>query len=364
MVPASVDTILARLSEQQVILKQQKHALSSGKDGGAHIPKQDSSPSSMVLTPGSDKSLSHSQQVNAKAGNEFRTQLDLIEMVRLKEELDAAKNQIALQKQELDQTRVLKHTQEPTMVSSSSADLNSQGDISADKGTVNTIDRHTEARQDRFTHNDDARSDFSDTFSTGVINNTGQSIWTAPPKPAFNVGMTAASNQHFQQPASSWGQPGARPWNHRAIGTGVPQIVLPQQQMQQMQQRTYSGPASTISSSDGGVISDYNNFPTAVGGRRSNNHNTRNASLFSQNRGNGWDLYAGGVQGLNATSMAMDPTSAFQSVGMYPSSIQYQPRPIGTPLSPTAEEFRATQPSNNPWNVAVKYCVHSRYYAC
>lgn len=347
MLPGSMDNLLAKLSEQQALLEKQKNSLAPVNKEETHQPREDSSSSSILMTPGSDKSSDHSQKDNRKSHDDT-IQLGATEMNRLKKELDAAKNQIARQKQELDQTRVIKHTLAQAMTSSPSPDHDTKQDTSGShQGNFNAVNRPVGVRQDAWSHNEDARSEFSDSISAGVFN-TGQNIWTASTRPAFNAGVLAVANQQFQPPASTWGQPGARPWNHRAIGTPLPQLMVPPQQMQQ---RTYSGPASPASSNDGGLMSDYNQFPASVGNRRSVAQTGRNASMYPQ-RSNGWDVYAGGIQPVNGHNLALDPSATFQSVGLYPSTIQYQPRPIGTPLSPTAEEFRATQPSGTPWNAA------------
>lgn len=346
MLPASMDNLLAKLSEQQAVLEKQKSSLSPVNKDGKHHQKGESSSSSILLTPRSDKSSDHLQKGNTK-GDHDKGQLDAKEMSRLQKELDAAKNQIARQKQELDETRVIKHTLSQAMTSSPSPGHDEIQETSGShQGNFNAVHRPIGARQDTWSHNEDARSEFSDSTSGGVLN-AGQSIWNAPTRPAFNAGILPAANQQFQPQAPTWGQPGARPWNNTAVTT-LPQLVVPQQQMQQ---RTFSGPASPASSNDSGLMNDYNQFSSGVGNRRSVTQNASNAPVYSQ-RSNGWDTYTGGIQPVNGSNLSLDPNAAFQSVGLYPSTIQYQPRPIGTPLSPTAEEFRATQPSATPWNAA------------
>lgn len=354
MLPASMDNLLAKLSEQQALLEKQKNSLSPVNKDEMHHPNEYPSSSPINLTPLSDKSSSYSEKGKTR-DEEDTIKPDATEMSRLMKELDAAKNQIARQKQELDQTRVIKHTLAQAMTSSSSSDNNIKPNVSGSHpNNLNAVHRPIGSIQDAWSHNEDARSDFSDTMSSAVFN-TGPNIWSASTRPAFSAGVSTVTSQQFQPQVSTWGQPGARPWNHRAIGTSLPQLMVPQQQMQQ---RAYSGPASPASSNDGGLMNDYNQFQTGVGNRRSVTQNARNASAFPQ-RNNGWDMYTGGLQPLSGPSVALDPGSAFQSVGLYPSTIQYQPRPIGTPLSPTAEEFRAAQPLVTPWNTAVSILSQS-----
>jgi hypothetical protein len=349
MLPASMDSLLAKLSEQQAILEKQKNTLTPKQSDKTQHQDEDSSPGSILLTPVSD-SLSKITGGDERDKN-ATNQPDVVEMVRLKKELDDAKDQIARQKKELDQNRVIKQTFEQVAGASSGADFHSRSETSnMHRATFNPAIRTTAARQDNWSHNEDARSEFSDAMSAGAFNTT-QNIWSSPARPAFSAAASVHSNQQFQQPATTWGQPGARPWNHRGVGQALPSMIIPQQQ--HMQHRNYSSPMSQASANDVRSISDYNQFQGGAGLRRSNAQNTRNTSLFPLQRNNGWDMYAGNMGALDSVNVAMNPNPAFQPLGLYPASLQYQPRPIGTPLSPTAEEFRTSQASVTPWNAAV-----------
>ena len=342
-----MDGLLAKLSEQQAILEKQKNTLTP-KQNDKGQPKEDSSPGS-VLTPVSDslsKTLSGDEQLKSTS-----SQPDTLEMVRLKKELDAAKNQLARQKIELDQNRATKNTFNQVTGHSSGADLPPRYETSnVHHASFNPATRATTIRQDNWSHNEDARSELSDAVSAGAYTTT-QNIWSSPARSAFNAAPSIHSSQPFQPPSTTWGQPGARPWNHRGISSAMPSLIIPQQQ--HIQQRNYSGPISAIPTNDVRTFSDYNQFQGGSGLRRSSGQNTRNNPILPLQRNNGWDMYSGSMGTLDGVNAAINPNAAFQPIGLYPNSLQYQPRPIGTPLSPTAEEFRTSQASTTPWNAAV-----------
>lgn len=352
MLPSSMDSLLAKLSEQQAILEKQKNTLSPKQyEKGQH--QDDSSSGSVLLTPASEQNNFGKAQSGDEKGKDITVQLDAVEMVRLKKELDAAKDQIARQKKELDQNRVIKHTLDQVTGLPSGAEFKPKFEaLSGQHASLNPPIRAATVRQDNWSHNEDVRSEFSDVMSAAAFNTT-QNIWSPPVRPAFTTGSSVHSSQQFQQPSSTWGQPGARPWNHRGAGPALPSLTIPQQQ--HMQQRNYTGPMSPVSANDVRAFSDYNHFQGGAGLRRSNAQNTRNTSLFPLQRNNGWDMYTGNVGALDGVNVAMNPNAAYQSMGLYPASLQYQPRPIGTPLSPTAEEFRTSQASATPWNAAVSF---------
>ena len=339
----SMDTLLAKLSEQKALLDKQKNDLVFSEDDKTDLDKArreegSSSLSSELMTPASD---SFNDTYSNDGSKEDKA--EKAEMARLKKELDDAKNQIARQKQELDQTRIMKHTLHQAISSSADGQIKAK-DISngADHAPISPPGRNHGSRQD---HHWDTRSVLSD--STSVDNsNTGPQLWGQSNRLAFNNSLNSAVNQQYQGPAPAWGQPGARPWGNRPMANNMQPLVVPQQQQQQLlQSRTFSGPASPISNNDFGQFQ-------GPGLRRSNTQN-RAASFYPQARDNAWDVFGGGVAPLDGMNIGMNPSNTYQAIGMYPAPVSYQPRPIGTPLSPEAAEFRAGQASNNPWNTAV-----------
>lgn len=323
-----METLLAKLSEQQELLKKQKSALSPVPDVEKQA-KEESSASSTLLTPASGSFGRSSPASEA----EKTIKVEAAELARLKKELDAAKNQIARQKQELDQTRVIKHTFDQAMGPLSEKAL-SPGANAADAPNAFV----TSSRPFASAHYEDARSDGSEPAGSF---NTISNIWSSGNRPGFNAGV---------QPESAWGQSGPRQWSQRGMGNVPASIMVPPPQ-QSVQSRNYSMPVSPVRGNGRGM-NDFGQFNQGRGFAHGMSQNNRNSSLLQ--RGNGWDVYAGGpgpMDDMNlsgmTTSLAYPPPSA-----IYPPA--YQPRPIGTPLSPTASEFRAGgQASANPWNNAV-----------
>ena len=328
-----MDSLLAKLSEQQALLAKQKTALapvpeSDKKADEAKQVKDDSSASSTLLTPASE-SFGHSSPTTE---GEETIRVEAEEMARLKKELDAAKDQIARQKQELDQTRVIKHTFDQAIGPPSDTVIGSQVNATAVANTLTGSSRPINQAQGPY---DDVRSDGSDTAGSF---NTVPNVWSSVSRPGINSGL---------QPEPGWGQSGSRMWNQRETSHTLPPVMMPPQQP--MQARNYSMPVSPIRGSSRGM-NDIGPFNQGRGFAQGNSG--RNAS-FSQ-RGTGWEVYAGGPGPMDDMNLSgMTGSSGFPSLGMYPPP--YQPRPIGTPLSPTAPEFRGSggQVSANPWNNAV-----------
>ena len=335
MQPGSMDSLLAKLSEQQALLTKQKTTLTTKGDDESHA-KEGSSASSALLTPASE-SFSYTNTANTTKDGDDKLRIEASEMARLKKELDDAKDQIARQKQELDQTRVIKHTFDQAMGPPSEVALSPRTDITDPTNALMTSNRPLSAIPGHW-RNDDAHSDGSDVIGpfSAVPN-----AWSGSSRPSFNATV---------QPDSGWGQPGPRTWGQRGIGSALSPPVLISQQPP-IQQRNYSVPVSPVSGGGRG-INEFGQFNQARGYGQMSTRDNRNGPTYQ--RGNGWDVYTGGPGPMDGMNLGgMSPGSTYQSLGMYPST--YQPRPIGTPLSPTAAEFRAGQSSANPWNSAVSH---------
>jgi len=349
-----MDALLIKLSEQQVLLEKQTQKqdvmfpeITSKVATGQTLHERDSStPTTDLMTPLSSSSNDESG-CNGNTGDET-VKLNVVEMMRLKQELDAAKDQIARQKQELDQTRIMKHTLHQAIGSPSDTEVAVNGNSMVDihgtrQTTLSPSGRSGNPRQDVQW---DARSAMSDTPSLDNYN-VAQNIWQSSFRPLSNGNLNTAVNPHYQSSGQIWGPPGGRPWGNKLMANNGPQMMMPPQQ-QLLQQRTFSGPASPISATD------FHQFQGGLPLRRSNTQ-TRATSLYPQVRDNGWDAYGGGIGSLDGMTMSMNPVAAgpYQNPGMFGAPMPYQPRPIGTPLSPTAAEFRAGSSAGNPWNAAV-----------
>lgn len=318
-----MDSLLAKLSEQQTLLAKQKAAAVVARSSGENDEnrfKENSTPSSTLLTPASESG--HYSQATGNDG-ENAVRLEAAEMARLKRELDAAKDQIARQKHEIDQSRVIKHTIDQAMGPSSDGALSPP---------INHLRATYNVPRQAFGPGEDVRIDSTDF-------NTASGIWSNNNAPNFATGL---------QPDHSWGQPAGRPWGQRGMANGLPPMMMSPQQP--IQQRNYSVPLSPASGGNGRGVNDFNRFNLGKGYSQAN----RNSSVFQQRSTGGLDMYSGPSSPLGGLGLGgMNPASAYDSIGMYPSA--YQPRPIGSqPLSPTADEFRAAgQAPSNPWNAAV-----------
>ena len=346
-----MDNLLAKLSEQQAILQKQKAMISSDDDGNQAAGNEESSSSSVPLTPATD-AFSATDSQNDK-DDEDTIKLKGWDMLLLKKELEAAKDQIARQQQELHQSRVIKHTVDQAL--SSESDANQQPNMNhsiaqnCQPQTYAGPPRIMGGRNDIWGIHEDARSEASDAMS-GTFS-TGQNIWSGAP-PGLNIGLSAAYGQQFPSPALSWGQSAPRSFSNKTLSPAMQPHMIPQQQ------RTYTGPSSPSSAGEGRLLNDFTSFQGGGGLRRSNTNNSRNGNVYHQQRNNAYDGFGnngGGFESLNAmVSPALSPTTAYQPMGFFTSNNGgYQPRPIGTPLSPTAAEFRGDQQVGNPWNTAV-----------
>ncbi|THX86015.1 ARM repeat-containing protein [Aureobasidium pullulans] len=113
-----LDELLAKLSEQQILLNKQNTAL-YGQRGGDSPASSGSGAltNPYAATPRTDSQINDISQA------------DLAEMLRLKKELETAQTQIARMDQELSQSRITKHTLEQAMGSQFDSDFDHIRDL-------------------------------------------------------------------------------------------------------------------------------------------------------------------------------------------------------------------------------------------
>ncbi|KAL8712819.1 MAG: hypothetical protein Q9220_003027 [cf. Caloplaca sp. 1 TL-2023] len=349
-----MDALLAKLTEQQRVPSQKPTVV------GQMELMEGSLASSVTISPASGAAVDDGPSNQTEADNQI--QMANAEMVRLQHELHAAKQQLEMQKRELDQNRMMSATFEQT-VGQSAEDVTKNKAIGSHNMPRPTITQpqplplpHPLApSQPRTFYPDlDSLSDISDAYSASNYNVGPQNIWSTA-RPPFNSSPTR--QQQFQQPMAVWGQtsivPGlaARPWNNRLPVHAMPPAgILHHQPMPQ--QRILPGHGSPGTIGDGRFVNDMSQYQPGFGVRQNTLQNTRMNGLSPQQRDNknGWPAVGNNVGGLEALTTGVNPNNAYQPMGMYQSGMPYQPRPIGTPLSPTATEFQADQPSSNPWN--------------
>lgn len=308
-----MEALLAKLQHQQNVLVKQT-TIRPDSEGEIHLGKP-SLDGSAMLTPASGVS-SNEDDSNKEEGGARR---EAAEMARLKRELDAAKDQIARQRQELDESRVIKHTLDQAMGPVSEATLSPKSEH-FHQNFPSRANLPFQARQN-WNAIDDARSDISEL-------NAGASIWGT--RSGFNPAFHAEPG---------FGQQGGRAphWKQGTRNTTMPHMIM------SPHSNNYTSPRENVRGMGSiGSMSEFNPYNRNGFGQISQQTNRRN---------NGFDMYNGGASQVDSMNIGgMNPGSAFPSMGIYSSG--YQPQPIGTPLSPTATEFSTVQSPLNPWNTS------------
>ena len=333
-----MNTLLAKLSEQQALLEQQKNALASNGTACPNHSKEDAVSDPLPVTSNTE---GFNGAVDKGSENDETVRIETHEMERLKKELDVAKDRIARQEQELSQTRIIKHA------------FNNVKNGTHVTNTIDpdSVDRTIASMQDAFSatrpvfpqgNHEDSRSDASEQLSVGAIPSRGGNIWTNSHPSNYNS---------VQSVPSIWCHNSNRAWVNRSTPSSLPQLMIPPHH----QMRNYSGPGSPGSATNSRYFSGFSQYPSSNGTRRNSTQSGRNGAIFAHGGSNGWDSY--GSNGEGSPVMGMSPAS-YQPIGMFQAPIGYQPRPIGTPLSPTAAEFMSSP--GGPWNTTVsKVEIHS-----
>ena len=327
-----MNTLLAKLSEQQALLETQKEVANGTASSNAKHGKEESSSNSMPPTPATESFQTTPPTEDDETGRTLKGEVD--EMERLKRELDAAKSMIARKDHELSQARAVKDVSDQAKPGALGHGDHARSE-DVDRDFVNLQDAFRLSRpMASYGNQDDARSDISEALSAGAMNNRAPGVWT--PASSYHNGMQGAGNV--------WNPGAGRSWINRPMAPPLQPIMMPPQQ----QMRAYSGATSPVSNMSGRMMNDFNPYQADNGNRRQNLANLRSASVLGHGRGMGWEI---GAPGEAPSFMGMNPAS-FQPMGMFQAPMNYQPRPIGTPLSPTAAEFTAAGPIGQ-WNPTV-----------
>ena len=316
-----MDALLAKLSEHQF------HPTKAPAVASATKAETGESASNSVPRTPATEAFSTTPPTET-SGETSPPAIEKNEMQRLKMELDAAKNQIALQEQELSNTRQALD-QSKSGQSGVSASLKPEG---TERAIGGMLDAFAASRPKLlYVNQEDARSDVSDAISTGAFNDRGPSAW------APNAGLATGGPG-----AGSVWNPGAnRSWLNRPVPHMQPIVVPPPQSI-----RAYSGASSPVSNGPGKTMGEFPQFHSNNVNRRGNMPTMRTSSVLGQPRGSGWDFY--GANGDGPSFMGM-PGPPIQPMGMFSTPMSYPPRPLGSQLSPTAAEFTSTGPAG-PWN--------------
>lgn len=259
------------------------------------------------------------------------------EILRVQQELAAAKSVITRQEQELAETRNLKHTMDQAMGQASEADFGNRGDmneaaINHIQGPFNATARPFAARPDPWQLREDSRSDNTDSLAVGNYNR-GRAIWNGPSQPTYGTNLP----QPLPQQTNVMD-------NRNTMGAWPPATVMQANQGTiPATQRVFSGPTVPTYGFDGrlGFGDDNTRFNPSDMGRRTASQYSRSTSGYNNRAG------PFGV-GLGAAVPPM-PTAAMNALG-FGGSLGYQPRPIGSPLSPTASDFSTITGLGTGWS--------------
>ncbi|KAJ6001764.1 hypothetical protein N7522_006991 [Penicillium canescens] len=328
--PSDIERILANLSPKSIQTTRSEAEPSSGPSQVAPILK--SLPNPYTTVPHQP----YSQEDNT------------VELRRLKQELLAANSKIALQEQELAQTRVIKHTLDQALGFPSEADFSSreirEQTISPLQNVFNGSRSAFGQFQDSWAGQDDSQSDISEPLSTGPYGGS-RGPW-ARLEPAldgdYSVPSLASNNPASQDPSRFWATSGIYP-----PFTGSSSLQF---------QRILSRPSASPCGFYSGPIGDQTQFPagTVTGPRRINTQCSRGGSLFPT-QSTPWSDFSSASSSdqtpKSTTSPAKRPLSALQQAGLYPVP-SYHPRAIGSPLSPTASEFMGSSANDSSWSTS------------
>lgn len=167
-----------------------------------------------------------------------------------------------------------------------------------------------------------------------------------PPVTPSNWGdLSEPSASWSVQPNTPWGFAGSQTYNQYPV-PNYGQVSMP---FQPAQQRNLSVPLSPNRNAHNRGTGYYANFNTGGYGYY-NNQNVSRSVFYPQQRGNAFNNFPDTPAVGGMSFGGLGPTSDYQDPGMYQG---YTPQPIGTPLSPTANEFHSNQIEDTPWNSRV-----------
>ncbi|KAL2845803.1 armadillo-type protein [Aspergillus pseudodeflectus] len=342
---AANEEILSKLSEQQLLLDKQNKLLTSNKVKSA-VPEELQRPSN----------LSHRTGSNQPGGIADAACLDTLnmeasEVLRLKQELQVANSRIALQEQELAQTRVIKHTLDQALGPPSEADFGgrdiSEQTISNLQSAFNASVPTPHLLQDGWNTQEDSQSDISDALSAGAYNRARGGFWGGPAQQVYSLGLDsekAYGDSSLPLSGTSFGQDSSRFWGPSATNPSVAGNSAFQAH------RVLSGPPAAPCSFDPPFSEDQGRYmqSSAFGPRPPTAQPSRLGSCFP-GANSPWGTFApSSSDSQGSRSPPSKPVGTYQQVGLYPLP-PYHQRAIAPPLSPTATEFTSPTGSSVPW---------------
>ncbi|EAW14668.1 Pumilio-family RNA binding repeat-containing protein [Aspergillus clavatus NRRL 1] len=345
--PTENQEILTKLPEHQALLEHQRNVLANNCGPPNGQSDFDKIATVVPSTPMEDMPQAISSMNTTQSDS---LGVDMSEVLRLKQELLAANSKLALQEQELAQTRVMKHTLDQALGTPSEADFGgrevTEQTISHLQNAFNASNSTLTQIQEKWNAHDDAHSDVSDALSTGGYNRA-RGFWLPQSQQAFGMPMRAStSDRTFGEPVpvsnNTFSHDSDRLWNNHPTALSTGSSFQPH--------RILSGPSFGTSSSNTQFFDDQTRcIPSpSVGQRRSIIPSNRSGSFFPTQNSPWGSLHTSSPSNQLPQTPTNRPCTTYQQVGLYPIP-PYHQRPIGTPLSPTATEFTSSSASVIPW---------------
>jgi hypothetical protein len=333
--PKTINKLLTNLSGHSQALNKQRLDLIEESDSDG--PKDEG------LSSGSDLYTPATESFDIVSCGDQNTEVpsqlqDSAEIVRVKQELAAAKSTISRQEQELAETRKLKHTMDQAMGPPSEADFAPRADISEQainhlQSAFNASARPFTSRSDTW-HPHDIRPDESDALSAGGYQR-GRGIWSSPMQPPFAGGInTTAQPSLYNDQRGGLGSEWATDYGNQTYGN---------QNSLSGNQRIVSGSGSAAYGFDGRYGNEQIPLPGSnIGLRRTVSQFQRGGPNFG-NRANAFGGYPSPLPNFSPASIG--------PMGI-PTPMGYQPGPVGSPLSPTMSSFTSgSLPAfGSPWS--------------
>ena len=334
--PKAINKVLTGLSGRRNALKRQ--GLDLKEDSESDTRKEDDQSSgSDLCTPATETF----DVVSSGDGSRQTTSaVDAEEMIRVKKELAAAKSMISRQEQELADARKLKHTMDQAMDPPSEADFGNRSNTTEQtinhlQSAFNASARPFTSRNDAWHPQEDSRSDNSDVLSASSYNR-GRGIWNSQPtQPALVSGVPAAAAlpAQFGDLGTGLGADWSAGFSNQSF-TAHGALVG--------NQRILSGSSASSYDFDARTSGESPHFGGSGNMRRTMSQYNRAGSGFSS-RSTPYGSYASNFTNLNPASIG--PLGMAGPLG-------YQPRPIGSPLSPSNSDFASGSltTSGSPWS--------------
>ncbi|KAK4936780.1 hypothetical protein LTR10_022437 [Elasticomyces elasticus] len=325
------DKLLNNLQDQNKTLKKQEKELKNETDPD-HSKDGDRSTTSGIRTPATE----NFGGPKPAAQHSGPSKVEVTEMMRVRQELEAAKSVISRQEQELAETRTLKHTMDQAMGPPSEVDFGPSNDITEQtighlQSAFNASARPFTSRNDAWVIPEGTRLDQADPL-TGANYGRGRGIWnnastsmtdllaTNAPAPGYtNLRDARLSGQAYN---GVYGAPTVSPAEAN------------------FQPRNLSGGAAPIGY-DMRAGNDMMQFNPTLGMRRNGGQLRINPNLPDP-------LAQYGSYPPGSSALTPPPISPMNLAAQYP----YQ-RGLATPITPAANDFPAAgvPGAANPWSI-------------